>query len=237
MRAIQRVARVAQVAQVAPTLTAGTDGQWSLQGLIGTETLIAFEDGEMKELVLQGEALIMRPLEAVDAADIYAFVQAKEIAENTFVPSPYPPEAADEFVRTRRELWRKGEAYVFGIIERRGGCFAGCMGLHPIEEHNRAEVGYWIGKPYWGRGLATAALRLLIQFGFETLELNRIEAGHFGGNWASGRVMEKANMRFEAVRRQAFWHRDRFKDAHWHAILREDYESARAGEKEETAED
>lgn len=178
----------------------------------------------MKDLVLRGEALFMRPLETRDAADILALARAKEIADNTFVPSPYPPEAADEFVRTRRELWSKDEAYVFGIIEKRSDCFAGCMGLHPIQDHFRAEVGYWIGKPFWGRGLATTALRLLIEFGFETLKFNRIEAGHFASNTASGRVMQKANMRFEAVRRQAFWHRDRFKDAHWYAILREDYE-------------
>ena len=191
----------------------------------------------MKEVILQGEVLLMRPLETRDVADILALATAKEIADNTFVPAPYPPEAAQEFVRTRRELWHKDEAYVFGIIEKRSDCFAGCMGLHPIPDHFRAEVGYWIGKPFWGRGLATTALRLLIQFGFETLGLNRIEAGHFEHNTASGRVMQKANMRFEGVRRQAFWHRDHFKDAHWYAILREEYETQSAGQSKETAED
>lgn len=178
----------------------------------------------MKEIVLQGEALLMRPLTSDDSADIHALVQAKAIGENTFVPVPYPPEAAEEFTRTRRELWEKDEAYVFGIIEREGGRFAGCMGMHPVYEHFRAEVGYWIGQPYWGRGLASEALRLLIQFGFMTLKLNRVEAGHFEHNVASGRVMQKAGMRYEGLRRQFVWHRDRFRDLHWYAILREDYE-------------
>lgn len=191
----------------------------------------------MKDLVLQGKALTMRPLEAGDVPDIHVLVQSKEIADNTFVPMPYPPEAALEFVKSRRELWRTDEAYVFGIIEKLSDRFAGCMGLHPVPDHFRAEVGYWIGKPYWGRGLATEALRLLIQFGFERIKLNRIEAGHFAGNTASGRVMQKANMRFEAVRRQALWHRDRFRDAHWYAILREEYEGHEPPITEETAED
>ena len=179
----------------------------------------------------------MRPLEAGDAGAILELAAAPEIAANTFVPHPYPPEAAGEFIQMGRERWRADEAYVFAIIEKSSGRFAGCMGIHPVSEHNRAEVGYWIGKPFWGRGLATAALRLIIQFGFETLKLNRIEAGHFAGNTASGRVMQKANMRFEGVRRQAFWHRDSFKDAHWHAILCADYEALSAAEKKETAED
>ena len=98
------------------------------------------------------------------------------------------------------------------------------MGMHPVYEHFRAEVGYWIGQPYWGRGLASEALRLLIQFGFMTLKLNRVEAGHFEHNVASGRVMQKAGMRYEGLRRQFVWHRDRFRDLHWYAILREDYE-------------
>ena len=191
----------------------------------------------MDEVVLRCEMLLMRPLQSGDVADILTLASAKEISDNTFVPVPYPPEVAEEFVRTRRELWSKDEAYVFGIIEKSGGRFAGCMGLHLFHDHFRAEVGYWIGLPYWGRGLATAALRLLIQFGFERLKLNRIEAGHFEHNIASGRVMQKANMRFEGVRRQAFWHRDRFKDAHWHAILREDYLKQLASKKEGTAED
>ena len=191
----------------------------------------------MKDLVLQGEALLLRPLESSDVEAILELATAKSISENTFVPAPYPPEAAHEFVRTRRELWQNDEDYVFGIIERRSDSFAGCMGLHPVPDHCRAEVGYWIGEPYQGRGLATAALRLVIQFGFETLKLNRIEAGHFDHNPASGRVMQKANMRYEGLRRQYVWHRDRFKDLHWRAILREDYLGHSVAEKEETAED
>lgn len=167
----------------------------------------------------------MRPLESRDTSAILDLVVAPEIAANTFVPQPYPPDAASEFVQQGRESWRCDDAYVFGIIEKSSQCFAGCMGIHPAPEHNRAEVGYWIGKPFWGRGLATAALRLLLRFGFETLKLNRVEAGHFDYNPASGRVMEKAGLRREGLRRRYVLHREQYKDVVWYAILREDYES------------
>lgn len=191
----------------------------------------------MKTAILSGEMLTMRPLDGRDVADILALAAAPEIAANTFVPQPYPPEAAREFVRDRQEKWRNDEDYVFALIEKRSEAFVGCMGIHPVHEHFRAEVGYWIGTPYWGRGYATEALRLLIRFGFERLKLNRIEAGHFAHNPASGRVMQKADMRYEGLRRKFVWHRDCFKDLHWYAILREEYLEDQQSEKKETAED
>ena len=162
-----------------------------------------------------------------------------EIPKNTFVPHPYPPEAAQEFVQKAQEKWQADEDFTFAIIDKATGKFAGCMGIHPIAAHHRAEVGYWIGKAFWNRGLATAALRLLIQFGFEQLQLNRIEAGHFVHNAASGRVMQKANMRYEGLRRGYLLHREQYKDAHWYAILRGEYflTLEENSHKKETAED
>ncbi len=191
----------------------------------------------MDHVKLENETVLMRPLEARDSSAIQDLAAAPEIAANTFVPHPYPPEAASEFVQKGQESWRSGEAYVFGIIDKSSQRFAGCMGIHPAPEHNRAEVGYWIGLPFWGRGLATAALRLLLQFGFETLKLNRVEAGHFDYNPASGRVMQKAGMRREGLRRQYVLHHEEFKDLVWYAIVREDYEALPAAKRKETAED
>ena len=180
----------------------------------------------MKKPLLDSDLVCMRPLGTGDVSSIQRLAAAKEIANNTYVPHPYPPGAAEEFVAKAREQWRSEEAFVFAIIEKASGQFAGCMGIHPASAHNRAEVGYWIGRPYWGRGLATAALRLIIQFGFDELKLNRIAAGHLPHNPASGRVMQKAKMRYEGRLRGALYHHDEYKDELRYAILRADYESA-----------
>ncbi|MCY4145805.1 MAG: GNAT family N-acetyltransferase [Chloroflexi bacterium] len=181
----------------------------------------------MEKTILRCPALCMRPLAEQDIAAILKYASAPEIAANTFVPHPYPPEAAHEFVQKASEAWRSEQDYTFAIIEAQSDSFAGVMGIHPVQEHQRAEVGYWIGLPFWGRGLATQALRLLIRFGFEKLGLNRIAAGHFAGNSASGRVMQKAGMRCEGTRRAYHYHRDSFKDSVWYAILRDEYEADR----------
>ena len=187
----------------------------------------------MEKRVLQSEQVRLRPLEDRDIAAVGELARDKRIADNTFVPHPYSLEDAEDFVKKAQEKWREGEACVFAVTDPESDDLRGVMGLHPEPQHKSANVGYWIGAPYWGRGLATAALRLLIRFGFEVLELNRIEAGHFDHNPASGRVMRKAGMQFEGTRRGAVLHRDSYKDVLWHAILREDYLSA----KKKTAED
>ena len=194
----------------------------------------------MKNRELISDLVRMRPLDTVDIPAIQQLASAEEIAKNTFVPHPYPPDGAENFVEQAREGWRNDEAYVFAIIENASEQFAGCMGIHPEPAHHRAVVGYWIGLPFWGRGLATAALRLIIQFGFDTLKLNRIAAGHFPHNPASGRVMQKANMRYEGTLRGSLLHRDKYKDEVRYAILRDDYHAddmLGEGQMKETAED
>ncbi len=195
----------------------------------------------MEYVTLEGELLWMRPLEIGDIGEILELVDDNDIVKNTFVPHPYSAEVAREFVEQAREHWRWDEGFTFAINDRLTGQFAGCMGIHPKPKHNRAQVGYWIGKGYRGRGLATAALRLIIQFGFEQLGLHRIEAGHFTYNPASGRVMQKAGMLYEGLRRESALHREQYKDVIWYAILRGDYDADRdksnSTKNKKTAED
>lgn len=188
----------------------------------------------LPQRVLEAGLVRLRPLAAADHADILRYAVAKEIAANTFVPRPYPPEAAAEFIRKTQDDRKNAVGFTFAVIEADSEDFAGCMGIHVNWDHKRADIGYWIGLPFWGRGLATAALRRLIQFGFDELRLNRIEAGHFVHNPASGRVMQKANMRYEGLRRGYCWHREAYKDLHWYAITQADYAADRVRHKVKT---
>jgi len=177
----------------------------------------------MKTLILDSDTIRMRRLEHADIPSIIEYASDIEIAKNTYVPHPYPPEAAIEFVTMTREAWNNDDGYTFALIEKQHGDFVGVMGLHPEPRHYRGEIGYWIGKPHWGKGYATQALRLIIQFGFEKVSLNRVSARHFTTNPASGRVMQKAGMIYEGTSRQEMYHQDTFKDTVLYAILKEDY--------------
>lgn len=177
----------------------------------------------MKPYILTGDTIIMRPVEEADIPTIAKLANNAKIANNTFVPHPYSKDNAAEFVNNVRDSWENGTACVFAICDKDTNQFMGAMGIHPEEAHNRAEVGYWLGEPHWGKGYATQALRLIVQFGFEQLGLNRIQAGHFTHNPASGRVMEKVGMQYEGTLRQALRHPKGYRDECRYAILREDY--------------
>ena len=91
------------------------------------------------------------------------------------------------------------------------------------QAHRRAELGYWLGVPFWGKDYVTEAARAAVAFGFETLGLNRIYAHHFAGNTASGRVLEKIGMRHEGRSRQHIQKWDQFVDIENYGVLAEEF--------------
>jgi [ribosomal protein S5]-alanine N-acetyltransferase len=83
-------------------------------------------------------------------------------------------------------------------IEQSGKCI-GSIGIHPQQDIMRrnAELGYWLGEPYWGRGITTQAIRQMVQYGFANFDIDRIFARPFGTNIASQKVLEKAGFVLE----------------------------------------
>ncbi len=90
-------------------------------------------------------------------------------------------------------------------------------------EFQLAEMGYWIGVPFWGRGYCTEAAQRVIEYGFEDLNLNRIQGTHYTDNPASGRVMVKLGMAYEGCRRQHTRKDGAFKDINLYGLLRQDW--------------
>ena len=97
------------------------------------------------------------------------------------------------------------------------------MAARDIEpEHRQAELGFWIGRDWWGQGYAREAARAVLRFGFETLELNRISAHHLVRNPASGRVLLAIGMQREGVLRQRVRKWGKYEDVVLYAVLRAD---------------
>ena len=83
-----------------------------------------------------------------------------------------------------------------------------------------AEIGYWLGEPYWGKGIITEAVKLLTDYTFKTLDVIRVQAGVFGQNAASMRVLEKAGYVKEGIMRNAIIKNGEVMDKHVYAILK-----------------
>jgi RimJ/RimL family protein N-acetyltransferase len=172
---------------------------------------------------LPTERLLLRPFARSDAAAVQRLAGAREVAATTQnIPHPYPDGAAEAWIESHAPEYAAGRLATFAVTDRASSELLGAVGLTVIPEHALAELGYWMGVPYWGRGYTTEAARALMAFGFFVLGLNRIQARHFVFNPASGRVMQKLGLRREGVLRQSIRKGERFEDVVIHARLAED---------------
>ena len=112
----------------------------------------------------------------------------------------------------------------FAIVLLDRGVLCGSTGLGIDAENANAELGYWIGLPYWGKGYCTEAVQAVVQYGFEVIGLHRIQASHFSDNPASGRVMQKIGMSYEGCRRQHVLKWGKFEDLELYGILKSDWQ-------------
>lgn len=170
--------------------------------------------------------LLLRSLEIEDIPALVRLAGANEVAATTLnIPHPYADDDAASFLAKAKEDFRAGRSVTFAISILPGREFCGAVGLNIAEAHMRAELGYWIGVPFWGKGFATQAANAAVAFGFETLRLHRIFAHHFSGNTASQRVLEKIGMRHEGRSRQHIQKWNRFIDVENYGLLAEEFRS------------
>jgi len=174
---------------------------------------------------LETRRLILRPLVAGDAPTIARLAGRREIADTTLsIPHPCSEQQAQEWIALRAAQGNPAKQIAFGITIKADGQLIGAAGLGDIDtEHCLAEMGFWIGVEWWGKGFATEAAQAVLRHGFEELKLNRICAHHMVRNPASGRVLEKIGMRREGVQRQRLRKWGVFEDFAMMAILQRDW--------------
>jgi len=173
---------------------------------------------------LQTPHLLLRSIEHGDIPAIVRLAGAREIAATTIsIPHPYTEADAQSFLAHADDGFRAGRSVTFGVTISPCGELCGAVGLAIVPAQERAELGYWIGVPYWGQGFATEAASAVMVFGFETLRLHRIYASHFAGNTASQRVLEKMGMRHEGLSRQHVRKWNRFVDLENYGLLASEF--------------
>jgi [ribosomal protein S5]-alanine N-acetyltransferase len=179
----------------------------------------------MNQPVLHTARLTLRPFVLADGPDVQRLAGAREIADTTLlIPHPYPDGAAEQWIATHPERFAAGKVVTYAITLTASGELCGATGLGINREHQHAELGYWIGVPYWNQGYTTEAAAALLNYGFSELNLHRIFSLHFARNPASGRVMQKIGMRYEGTLLQHWLVRQRYEDLVHYGLLRSDWE-------------
>ena len=174
--------------------------------------------------LIETPRLRLRPFLPADGPFVQRLAGVREVADTTLnLPHPYPNGAAESWINTHEPRWAAQEELVLAVTLKDTGDVIGAVGITFEPLHDRAELGYWIGVPFWGRGFASEAAAALVDFGFKELGLNRVQAHHMTCNPASGRVMLKLGMHREGTSLHAVKKNGRYEDVIFYGILRRDW--------------
>ncbi|HEX2897688.1 MAG TPA: GNAT family protein [candidate division Zixibacteria bacterium] len=173
---------------------------------------------------MKGKLVTLRPPLLSDAANIHKYSSSQDIPRFTFVPRNNTLEKVKKFIQQTGKDRKYGTTFTFTIVPHEHGHPVGMIGLMNINKvHRRVEMGYWMGKKFRGKGYMAEAIKLLLNFAFRNLKLQRVQASTLLDNEASQLLLEKCGFKFEGILRQYFSHSKRFKDVRMHSILKNEF--------------
>jgi ribosomal-protein-serine acetyltransferase len=174
------------------------------------------------------DGVFLRLFEERHAPEVYAVVDRERAYLRQWLPwVDVTTEVGftENFIRISLEQFAHGEGMAAGIWV--DGEFAGGIGTHKIDSANRkVEIGYWIASRLQGRGIVTAACRVLIDHAFDELKLNRVEIHCATGNEKSCAIPKRLGFQFEGVRREAQLVNGSYLDINVYAMLRREWKRA-----------
>ena len=180
---------------------------------------------------LETPRLLLRRMAMRDAKDIFAYSRDEEVARHVLWSAQKDIGEARDYIRFMMKRYRADEPSSWGIILKSENRLVGTIGYMDYSEDNGSVVvGYSLSRRLWNSGCMTEALRRVIDYTFDAMDINRIEAQHELDNPASGRVMEKCGMTREGVLRQRLYNKGKYVDVALYAILRSDPRPALAKE-------
>jgi ribosomal-protein-alanine N-acetyltransferase len=173
--------------------------------------------------IIVNEQIHLTEFRPTDKAALILHLNDRNIYERTLrIPFPYAEADADAWMALAAKAnaeHRRPTHWAIRTADRAliGG--GGFDGLHASQPH-RAEIGYWLATPYWGRGIMTAVVRRLCEYAFAEHGLAKITAHVFTHNPASARVLEKCGFEQEGLLRRHFLKDGRLVDARLFALLK-----------------
>lgn len=149
-------------------------------------------------MILETKRLILRRWEESDAEDLYQYASDPAVGPAAGWP---PHQSIEESRNVIRTVFCAAEAYAICLKPENRAIGAIELklngGANAVKSDDECELGYWIGKPFWGRGLVPEAAREILRHAFEDLGMNKVWCGYFEGNAKSKRVQEKVGFRYQ----------------------------------------
>ena len=179
-------------------------------------------------MILETERLILRPWSEDDAEECYKYAKDPRVGPAAGWPAHKSVEETREIIRT---VLAVPETYA--VVLRETGLPVGSVGLHMhsdlVRSGDECELGYWIGEPYWGRGLIPEAAHEMLRHAFEDLGMKRVWCAYYDGNEKSKRVQEKLGFRHQWTTERVFVPQmNETRKGHVNLMTAEDWRAMRA---------
>lgn len=179
---------------------------------------------------IETDRLVLRKIRPEDAQDIFTILSDTRVIDNTAALELHTSidqtkelvhQITNGYLADSQQDWM-----LVAIIDKTTGTLIGCCGFFGYAPlFGRAELGYFLSPHYWGKGFVTEAAQALLNFGFDTMQLNRIEATVYPENGASIRVLEKIGMHYEGLLRQHVVRNGQFRNRQIYSILRNEWQA------------
>ena len=163
--------------------------------------------------IITAKQFILRPIKASDASGLQRNINDRTIYRNTLhIPHPYTLKDARDWIKKNQQQQKQKRPDAVSFAIEINDEVVGGTGLHNIVWEHKAELGYWLGRKYWGQGLMTKIVREVLKYGFQELKLKRIYAFTFPHNKASARVLQKNGFKQEGYLKKNVKKADRLID-------------------------
>lgn len=173
------------------------------------------------------DGIYLSSIDLGDKAALLEHLRTRDVYETTLnIPHPYAAADADWWLNKRIEHTRQYGIEVTFAIRDAEGQLIGVVGADNCEPGaHQAEIGYWLTKAYWGRGIMTDVVRGFVTYAFAEFQVVRLTAHVFAFNIASARVLEKNGFKLEGLLRQHYRKDGKLLDARVYGLLRDDYQN------------
>lgn len=173
---------------------------------------------------LRTERLILRKMERYDLDDVFEYASDPLVSKYLLWYPHEDKRLTKEYLKLVERNYKKKNFFDWGVSLAESGKLIGTCGFSAFNIiNNSAEIGYVLGSGYWGNGYAKEAVDAVLNFGFNVLLLNRIEAKIMSDNYASKVVAKKCGMRFEGVNVESIYAKGRYIDVDVFAITKSEY--------------
>jgi ribosomal-protein-alanine N-acetyltransferase len=177
---------------------------------------------------LETGRLILRKIVPTDADDLFRIFSDPEVVRYWSCRPYTSVEQARRLIEDMAEAVHCGTGIQWAITLRNDERLIGKCGYNEWRKrHRRGDISYIVAREHWGKGIVSEALRAVLDYGFDHVNLHSVEAGVTPGNDASTRMLERLGFRLEGHLRESFWADDMFVDSLIYSLLRMDWETVR----------